>query len=187
MKKDIKILRKLAYDYHKIAYSDKNAENIKLHRAVNDLNQLRPVVLIDELPWSEMNIDKELTLQCTDLYLREIEWFFRSNIYKNKYMPADMIVPSFIPIQKIIHSSGYGISTKEEILHKNSDNNITAHKYFDILQTDEDLGKLHCPVISYDKKETMKNYQLVGDILGDILPSENIFEWEKIVMDLVKN
>ena len=54
---DVKILRKLAYEYFKIAYSDKNFENIKLHKAVNDLKQIRPVVLIDELPWNEMNIN----------------------------------------------------------------------------------------------------------------------------------
>ena len=93
---DMKVLRKLAYEYSKIVNSDRNSSNIRLHKAVNDLKQIRPVVLIDELPWSEMNINNELTLQCKDTYLREIEWFLRSNIYKKKYMPADMIVrPSF--------------------------------------------------------------------------------------------
>ena len=82
MHPDEKILRKLAWDYLKFANSERNMENVKLHRAVNDLKQIRPVVLIDELPWSEMNFDNQLTLQCADSFLREIEWFLRSNIFK---------------------------------------------------------------------------------------------------------
>ena len=109
MTEDVKVLRRLAYDYLKIADSDRNAGNIKLHTAVNDLRQVRPVVLIDELPWSEMNIDDELTLQCTDTCLRDIEWFLRSNIYKNRHMPADMIVPPLHPGAQshTIHRNGH--------------------------------------------------------------------------------
>lgn len=167
---DVKILRKLAHDYFKIANSGRNAENLKLHTAVNDLKQIRPVVLIDELPWSEMNINNGLTLQCTDKYLREIEWFFRSNIYKDKYMPADMLLPSFIPINKIIKSTGVGIAVEEEVLSTDKENRIVSHKYEDILKTEEDLEKLHNPVITYDKEETLRRFNLVGEILGDILP-----------------
>lgn len=170
MKEDAKILRKLAWEYFKIAFSDRNFENIKLHRAVNDLKMIRPVVLIDELPWSEMNINDELTLQCKDKYLQQIEWFLRSNIYKNKYLPADMIVPPFIPVAKVIHSTGIGISVEEEVLATDEKNNIKSHKYIDVLKTEEDLEKLHNEEIFYDEEETMRRYQLVGDMLGDIMP-----------------
>ena len=167
---DVKILRKLAWDYLKIAVSEKNTENTKLHTAVNDRKLIRPVVLIDELPWNEMNIAGELTLHCTDPYLRQIEWFFLSNIYKNKHMPADMVIQTFVPITKVIHSTGIGISVKEETLLTDASNAIISHKYIDILQTEDDFEKLHNSVITYDKKETLKRYQMVGEILGDILP-----------------
>jgi hypothetical protein len=170
MVEDVKILRKLAHEYFRIANSEKNAENIKLHTAVNDLSQIRPVVLINELPWSEMNINNELTLHYTDPYLREVEWFLRSNIYKNKYLPADMIVSPFIPINKVTHSTGIGISVEEEVLSTDKNNGIISHMFKDILQTEDDLEKLHNPVITYDKEETMRHYHMVGEILGDILP-----------------
>lgn len=170
MTHDGKVLRKLAWEYLKIAKGDRNAENARLHRAVNDLEQIRPVVLIDELPWNEMNIDNELTLVCTDPYLREIEWFFRSHIYKNKYMPADMIVPHYVPIRKVIHSTGIGIRIEEETLATDMENHIVSHKFSDVLQNEEDLEKVHQPVITYDGAETERRYQLAGDILGDILP-----------------
>jgi hypothetical protein len=170
MNENSRILRKLAYEYFNIAYSEKNAENIKLHKAVNDLKQIRPVVLIDELPWSEMNINDELTLRCNDTYLREIEWFFRSNIYKNKYFPADMVLQPFVPVNKIVQSTGIGISVEEEILSTDAQNNIVSHKFKDVLQTEEDVVCLHNPILTYDKEETMRRYNLIGEILGDILP-----------------
>jgi len=170
VKEDAKVLRKLAYEYLQIASSDRNAENIKLHKAVNDLRQIRPVVLIDELPWSEMNINGELTLQCTDPYLRSVEWFLRTNIFRNKYFPADMVVPCCIPVSKVIKSTGIGITVEEETLSTDENNNIVSHKYNDVLQTEEDLEKLHNPVITYDQEETLRRYNMVGEILGDILP-----------------
>lgn len=170
MRDDAKILRKLAWDYLEIASSDRNAENLMLHKAVNDLRQVRPVVLIDELPWCEMNIDDELTVQCNDLYLREIEWYMRKIIYKRRHMPADMVVPPFIPIAKVIRSSGIGITVEEETLVTDKNNNIKSHRFIDILQTEEDLQKLHNPTITYDREETLRRYNLVGEIIGDILP-----------------
>lgn len=170
MNSDANVLRKLAWEYANIANSEENAEKIKLHKAVNDLKPIRPVVLIDEIPWSEMNIDDELTLQCVDPFLREVEWFLRTRIYKNKHMPADMVCPAFIPIRKIVTSTGIGIAVKEKVLSTDEANHIVSHEYEDILRTEEDLDRLHNPVLSYDKAETMKQYNLVGEILADVIP-----------------
>lgn len=132
MNSDAIILRKLAWKYIEFANSEKNMENIRLHKAVNDLKPIRPVVLIDEIPWNEMNIDNELTLQCVDPYLRKIEWFLRSRIYKGKYMPADMVCPNFIPVRKIVNSTGIGITVKEKVLSTDEANHIVSHEYEDI-------------------------------------------------------
>ncbi|MDO8686288.1 MAG: hypothetical protein Q7J78_06425 [Clostridiales bacterium] len=170
MTEDVKILRKLAWEYFDIASSVKNAENLKLHKAVNDLKPIRPVVLINELPWCEMNINYELTLCCSDPYLCEIERFMRMSIYRNKYLPADMVVPNFIPVYKIVHNSGIGISVIAETLPTDGNDYIVSHSYKDILQNDEDLEKLQYPILTYNREETMRRYNLVGEILGDILP-----------------
>ncbi len=170
MNKDAIILRKLAVKYYEIACSEKNTYNIRLHKSVNDLKQIRPVVLIEELPWNEMNINDELTLQCEDEYLREIEWFLRTSLYKSKHMPADMVLPAYIPVQKVINSTGIGISVDEEVLSTDKDNHIVSHKYNDVLQNEDDLQKLKNPVLTYDAENTLKRYNMVGEILGDLLP-----------------
>lgn len=61
---DREILRGLAGRYADAAFSDFNLEHILLHRQVNDLVQTRPIVLIEELPWDELNAEGELTIHC---------------------------------------------------------------------------------------------------------------------------
>jgi len=167
---EMTVLRQLAGDYFRLSQQDRFKENRKLHRAVNDLKPIRPVVLIDELPWVEMNIDDELTMRCSDPVLREVEWFLRTTIYKAKHLPADMLICPYIPVYKSIHSTGIGLSVEEKTLTMESRDTIRSHEYHDQLATEADLEKIHNAVITYDKSETLRKYQLIGDAVGDILP-----------------
>ncbi|MDP4091991.1 MAG: hypothetical protein Q8920_01370 [Bacillota bacterium] len=166
MPKDEIILRELASIYFELANSDKNKQNILLHKMVNDLKQPRPIVLIDEIPWDEMNINDELTLKCENVFYREIESFFRMNIYKWVHMPADMVLRPYFSIPKIISSTGIGV---EQIVNEHQET-AKSHTFVDQFQIEEDLQKLHYEKISYDREATMKNYFQTADIFGDILP-----------------
>ncbi len=115
-------------------------------------------------------MEDELTLQCTDPYLQSVEWYLRTNIYKHKHMPADMMVSPFVPVQKVIHSTGSGISVDEQVMATDIKNHIISHKYNDVLSTEDDLAKLYEPIVTYDENETLKRYNLIGDILDDIIP-----------------
>ena len=170
MNKSIKTLRTLAKIYFELSQEDKNKTNLVLHRDVNDLKSTHPVVLIDEVPWHEMNIGNQLTLVCEDPYLREVEDFLRKKIFQYRYFPGNMILTPYIPINKIIHSTGIGVSVEDDTISQNDGNHIVSHAYHDQLATEEDLLKLHNPVITYDKATTLKQYQLIGDVLGDIIP-----------------
>jgi hypothetical protein len=166
MKKDELILRELASKYFELANSDKNRQNILLHKMVNDLKQPRPIVLIDEIPWHEMNINDELTLQCSSDFCRNIENFFRMNIYKWTHMPADMVLRPYFSVPKVIDSTGIGVS---QIVNEHQQN-AQSHTFVDQFQTEEDLEKLHNETITYDQETTMQNYYKVANIFGDILP-----------------
>lgn len=166
MQKDRYILRELASKYFELANTDKNLQNIVLHKMVNDLKHPRPIVLIDEIPWHEMNINDELTLQCEDEFNRDIEFFFRTNIYKWTHMPADMVLRPYYSVQKVINHTGIGVNT---IINEH-EQHAKSHTYVNQFQTEEDLEKLHMDTISYDYEKTMQNYARVADIFGDILP-----------------
>ena len=125
------ILRGLASRYAEFARSDENREKIRLHRAVNDLEMIRPIVLIDELPWEEMEIEDELALQCEDEDYRRVEQELRRSLYKRKHMPADLALPDYIGVEKVIYSTGIGVEVEEERLGKNN-GGISSHKYHNI-------------------------------------------------------
>lgn len=164
------VVRALAQEYYTLAQQPRNAERAVLHTAVNDLKMIRPVVLIDELPWSEMNVDNALTLLCEDERMRSVEWYFRSHIFKYKNFPADMILRDFFPVSKVVRSTGNGVNAKERILKTDESNTIVSHEYTDLFGHDEDLEKLKTPVITYDEHTTRGNYEFAGELLGDILP-----------------
>jgi len=170
MSNDNQILRKLAREYYQLSKEERNIERRKLHTAVNDLKMIRPVVMIDELPWNEMNTNDELTMRCANPLLQGVEWFLRSNIYKYKHMPADMFLRPYIPVSKVVHSTGNGVSVQEKILKTDENNSIVSHEYTDQFQSDKDLEKLKIPQITYDSESTLKQYEYIGGILGDIIP-----------------
>ncbi|MHB8961912.1 MAG: hypothetical protein ACYC5K_02035 [Saccharofermentanales bacterium] len=160
------LLRELASQYFECSSSDKNKENILLHKKVNDLRPSRPIVLIDEIPWHEMNASHELDLYCIDEYNRSIEFFFRTQVFKWCHMPADMVLEPYFPVSKVIHSSGTGLGRIE----KEHDANAQSFVFIDQLQDENDLEKLHEEVIKYDEAATMQEFCRVAELFGDILP-----------------
>lgn len=124
MLKDVQILRRLARSYAEAAAQERNTENRRLHRAVNDLQMIRPVVLIDEIPFHEINFDGSLTLQCEDPILRGAEDYLRKKLFQWKHFPADMILAPYYPVEKIIHSTGCGFTVQEDTLAKDSRNQL---------------------------------------------------------------
>ncbi len=166
----VKILRKLAHQYYEQAMDPVNFERMQLHRAVNDLKMQRPVVLMNEIPFHELNVDGSLTLQCEDPVLRLAEEYMRRKLFQWRYFPADMILPPYVPVKKVMEDSGIGIEVKEEQLSVDSRNEIVSHEYYDQLRTVEDIEKIKLPVITYNYKETMKQYTKLAEAIGDIVP-----------------
>lgn len=170
MVQDEKILRDLAIQYREIAFSEKNLEKKRLQKAVNDLHMIRPVVLIDELPWHELNAEGELTLCCQDPYLREIELQMRQTLYRYRHIPADMVVPEAIRIEKVIHSTGIGMGIHEETRSTDTANRIVSHRFIDQMEDESCLELFHNEKITYDQLESERRYNLVANIIGDIIP-----------------
>ena len=176
----LKELRRLAYEYYEAALSPENAERRRLHRAVNDLKMERPVVLISEIPFHELNFDGSLTLKCTDPDLRRVEDRLRKTLFQWKYFPADMILHPFVSIEKVVYNTGDGIKIEDDRIYDKTDKDqqgISSHKYHDQLATLEDLDKITLPTLTYDKEETMRRYTKVAEAIGDIVPVKVTAPW----------
>ncbi|MGI5894500.1 MAG: hypothetical protein ACOX6P_07910 [Candidatus Merdivicinus sp.] len=183
---DLSILRGLAWQYAQAAQSKQNEERRILHRAVNDLKMIRPVVLIAEIPFHELDFDGSLTLQCQDEVFRDAENFFRRKLFQWKYFPADMILTPYFPVGKIVKNSGIGVEVDQKTLAADQNNHIVAHEYHDQIATEEDLAKIHMPVLTYEEAATRARFEKIANAIGDILPvritGQNSYMsmWDKI-------
>ena len=169
MNKDRQIIRELAVRYLHASSSDENTSKVALHKGVNDRKMIRPIVLVNELPWHEFNSEGELDIHCEDPAMQEIEQFFRMQLFRKKHFNEDTHMWSFYPIMKQ-GSFGrmVGLTVDEERI--DGPGYISAHMYKDVLSTEEDLEKLHWTPGHYDRDSTMKKYEFVADVMGDILP-----------------
>lgn len=167
---DREILRPLAYAYAQASQSSQNDRRRLLHRKVNDLEMERPVVLINELPWNQLNFDGSLTLRCQDPLFRGAEDFFRKKLFQWTHFPGDMILTPYFPVMKRFTRTGIGIQVEEAVLEEDKGNNIVAHEYHDQLETEEQLEKIRLPVLSYQEEATWEDFQRLGEVFGDLLP-----------------
>ena len=65
-KGDVDVLRELGRQLHEIAVLPVQEEKRRLWRALNDLNMVRPLVMIDQIPWHEMDVDGSLACVVSD-------------------------------------------------------------------------------------------------------------------------
>ncbi len=168
--KDREILRELICRYAEAANAPRNREAMEVGRNVNDLKSSRPAVLLGEIPWHELNENGELTLQCQDPYWHPLEEMLRRTLFQNRYFPGDMMIAPYLWVDKKIHSTGIGVEIQEEIRVTDQKNGIVSHKYQNLIQREEDLEKLHPPVISYDEAGTMEDFYRLADLAADLLP-----------------
>lgn len=171
--KDREILRALAGQQAEIAALPIQKETEKLYRGVNNLKMIRPVVLLDEIPWNQI-VDDELTLQCEDPFLREVEGNLRRTLYKWKHFPGDMLVEPTYNLSREIHVGGLGPKVIEQTLEADKGNYIISHHYEDQLSTFESLEILQPPEIIVDDALTEKKRGTLTEIFGDLLPVRTV-------------
>ena len=93
--KDREIVRELAKRYMEFATDERQQKMNKRMLDTNDLKLVRPPVLIDEIPWYQINIDDELTCVCEDDVARRVEMNLRTAIYRRKHFCADTLFEPF--------------------------------------------------------------------------------------------
>ncbi|MFP4381184.1 MAG: hypothetical protein ACLFUS_11845 [Candidatus Sumerlaeia bacterium] len=172
--KDREVLRELASELAEIAALPEQEERMRLHRALNGLRPERPVVMIDQIAWHEMNVDDELTVQSEDAFCQWIETGIRRTLYQWKHMPGDMVVEPFLTLPKSLHNTGFGIRADEEVAVMDPDNQVKGHLYHDQLSDESDIEKIKMPTVELDAEKTAENYERASEIFDGILPVKMI-------------
>jgi hypothetical protein len=163
-KQDIAIVQDLAARLAEIAAMPIQETKRALWRKLNAREPQRPMVMIDQVCWNEMNIGEELTLRCTDPECREYEQCLRRVLYQWKHFPVDMVVEPFIRVSKAIHNTGFGIVPVEEIAVTDPTNAVVGHKFANQFRTEEDLEKIHVPRITHDVAETARRQAVAREL-----------------------
>ena len=168
-KKDVSIIRDLAAQVAEIAALPTHEEKRRLWRKLNGLQPERPMVMIDQVCWNEMEIGDELTLKCADKECRHYEELLRRILYQWKHFPVDMVVEPFIRVNKAVSNTGFGIDVHEDIAMTDPDNDVVAHHYNNQFHTMDDLEKLRIPKIKHDKQETDRRLDVAHELFDGLL------------------
>ena len=169
--KDKSIVRELAKQYMARVCSEKQEKMLERFRNTNDLKLVRPPLLMDEIPWYQMNIDGELTCLCEDAKAREAEMFFRKALYYMKHFKADNTFEPFFRIQRAVDSTGIGVQPKDADLKRtDSINNIVSREYEDVLEDEAVLEQMHDPVFTLRPDKDAANIEFYTELFGDAIP-----------------
>ncbi|NLV34773.1 MAG: hypothetical protein GXY21_09610 [Clostridiaceae bacterium] len=167
-KKEISVLQETAKKYMEYASLPVQKEKIRLWKALNRSKMERPMVVIDQIPWNEMNNEHELDLFVENPVFRRVELNLKKEIYKYKHYPVDMVLDPFIRIPKAISNTGYGMKVEEETLYASG--NVSSHVFKNQLATIEDAKKIKDMVITHDELETDRRFETASEIFKGIAP-----------------
>lgn len=172
-RKDTEILRELAKKLSETSSLPIQEEKRQLWRSLNKLEPKRPMVMIDQVCWNEMNIDDELTLQCEDDECRNYEYVMKRTLFQWNHFPVDMVIEPYIEVPKAIVNTGFGINVEQEVAVTDPTSSVVGHMFLNQFQTEEDLQKIKTPQITYDQKETERRLNVAHEIFDgsiDIRP-----------------
>jgi len=198
---DREILRTLASELAEIAALPEQASTARKWRRLNDLDSVRPMVRIYQLPWEELDVDGELETKTQDGWARDVERQFRQTLYQWKHLRWDMVVEPVFYTPYVIHSTGIGVEADMDEIPHTQAGGMTAKYYHCQMTDEEDLAKIRFPELTFDREATDAQFQRAADLFDGILdvrgqgrvahnyaPWDRLAEWcnpQQILEDLI--
>ena len=169
IKEDVAIVRELAVRVAEIAALPVQDEKRVLWRNLNARNPDRPMVMIDQVCWNEMNVDDALTLRCTDTDCRSYEDYLRRTLFQWDHFPVDMVVEPFVRVSKAVHNTEFGVQVEEDTVVTDPTNAIVGHRFMNQFQTEDNLQKVKMPRIDHDPDETDRRLAVAHELFDGLL------------------
>lgn len=168
------VLRRLGAKIAGIATLPVHKEKAQLWQKMNDLEQERPMVWVNEIPWHEMNVNDELTLQTDNLWARELEQNLRRTIYQWEHLPCDMVINDYLDCPIVYRTTDFGIVEDVDTVHTDDKNEIYSRHFKVQIKEPEDIEKIKLPKITYLKKATQNSFDAMQEIFSGIIPVKKI-------------
>ena len=179
--KEANVLRDLAQQYMEFAVRPQQRELEKLWIAHNTGSGVRPMVLVDQIPWHEMNADGSLTTVITDPYWKEVETSLRQTLYKMRFIPSDLVLPPYILLPRILKDPffrTFGLKVQEHTAQTDIHNSVISHSYIKQFEAMEDLEKLNPSDLCADTAQEQEIWEEAQRIFEGIAP----IRWQGVMM-----
>jgi hypothetical protein len=167
--KDRYVLRGLGERMAEIAALPIQREKADMWRRLNDLEHVKPMIWINEIPWHEMDVNDELKLQTIDPFCRRLEGQLRRTIYQWEHMRGDMVVEEVIYSPLVIRDTGLGVSEDVDIVRTDEKSGIVSRTFHPQIKEEKDVEKIKMPEVTYDVEASERNYQRMVDVFDDII------------------
>ncbi|MFA6133302.1 MAG: hypothetical protein WC869_04710 [Phycisphaerae bacterium] len=167
---DCDVLRRLACELAQVAQQGVHKDKARLWTALNALDPTRPLVLIDQIPWHEMNVGDELDLQCTGPWARQHEQSLRRTLYQWRHMPADMVVPEYVSCPLAITNTGYGLAEDVDVVRTDPASSVVSRHFHRQIIEPADIEKIQMPRVSLDPAATDARFHRMQEVYAGILP-----------------
>ncbi len=168
---DRQTLRRLAQRYSDIAHLDIQQQRMERYRKTNAMDAVRPVVLIDEVPWGEIR-DEALRNVCAS----ELGWLesrLRHALYQWEHFQVDLVVPPVFRVPKQTRQlRDIGLQVQERRIKGDTGAYISAHSYTDQLRTEDDLARLREPEIVYNREASEEALSLAVEVFAGLMDVE---------------
>jgi hypothetical protein len=168
--RDTEILCRLASELAGYAALPVHVEKARLWQELNDLRSSRPMVWINEIPWHEMDVDGELTLQSEDPWARDQERELRRTLYQWRHLPGDMILSDHLVCPLAIHSTDFGIVEDVDVARTDDANDIVSREFHIQIRDFDDLEKIRMPQVTHNEAATEFRYRAMCEVYEGILP-----------------
>ena len=143
--KEKQTVRELARKYMEAVNTERQEKMYQRFKDTNDLKLVRPPVLIDEIPWYQIDIEGELTCICEDQLARAAELQFRKGLYYIKHFKADNTLEPFFRINRAYDSTGIGVDIKKADVKRTDNQNHIARQLPRILSGDRESRLVLAP------------------------------------------
>lgn len=171
---DIDVLRKLGEEWARVSSLPVHQEKARLWQKMNDLESERPMVWINEIPWHEMNVNDELTLQCENKWARSQEDHMRKTLYQWRHMPGDMVINPWLDCPLSVHSTDFGIVEDVDIAQTDETSDVVSRHFNIQIREMDDLEKIEMPTVTHNEAATEFRFRVMNEVFGDILPVKKL-------------
>lgn len=180
-REEIELLRALAQEYAELAARPENDEKRRLWRLHNDGRAERPMVVIDQIPWNEVDPEGFLTTRVREPWWQGVELWLRKSILQAKNFPADQVLTPYVQLPRCISGMGYaeyGIEIRRETRKSDPRGDVSASRFTNQLLEPEDVEKIQAPPVLCDREKEREIAQLADRVFEGILP----WEWVGVGM-----